>query len=316
MKLSLALLTTTLITILQTSLVASAPSQAVADSLSRLPTPISRVPIEQIAVDTALEKRSSATAKTAILLPAYIYPSSWTSPPAWQPIYDAAAAYPGVTFHVIINPNSGPGGASPDSEYQTAITTLKRFSNVVLLGYVHTSWGTRSSDAVYADIKTYVGWKSQGYGMQGIFYDEAPSQATSTLYNYMANITCYAKEQILATGIGLPTIYFNPGTVADVRYYTLADYISVFEDTYTSYLTNEPTFAPGTELTMSNSNFMIHSMNGGWTQAQMSSFISSLSNGDGVGSVFLTSNSDPSNPYGTFGADWTEFVAGVDALRH
>lgn len=300
------------------------------------PIPVSRVPLATRDVDMeeteagsydndeslTLEKRSTVLSPAvAILVPAYIYPSSWSSPPAWQPLYDAAQAYPKVTFHVVVNPNSGPGGASPDSEYQTAITTLKKFSNVVLLGYVHTSWTKRSSDLVYWDINLYAGWSAQGFGMDGIFFDEAPTSATPALYNYMANITCHAKTVIsphstaaLSNAGGLATVYFNPGAVADVRYYVQADYIAIFEDTYANYLSNAATFAPGTEIPMTRSNLMIHGMQTDWTTAQMSSFVSSLANGDRVGSVFLTSSADASNPYGSFSADWAAFVAGVAAL--
>lgn len=45
-------------------------------------------------------------AATDILLPLYIYPSSGV----WDPVYDAISDNPDVTFRVIVNPDSGPGG--------------------------------------------------------------------------------------------------------------------------------------------------------------------------------------------------------------
>ena len=256
-------------------------------------------------------------ASVAILFPAYIYPVGWTSPAAWYPLYSAVQSYPGVTFHVVINPNSGPGGNAPNSDYALAIQTLKKYSNVVLLGYVHTLYATRSSDAVMADIDSYIAWASSGNGMDGIFFDEAPMTISDASYQYMANVTCHAKTILQTTqNGGTPMVYFNPGTKPDARYYTLADYIVIFEDTYTTYLTNSASFTSSSNcLPMSRSTFVIHSMDAGWTQAQMTSFVNGLVNGTALGSVFLTSSNDTANPYGSFSADWYQFVAGVDALR-
>lgn len=309
MKFGLAFITAMLTTSLTT--VSALPSSIAEVDLSIAPVSISPVTID---TESALEKRSTAVNRAAILFPAYIYPSSG-SPAAWQPLYTAISSYPHVSFHVIINPNSGPGSATPNSDYATAIKTLRKYSNVVLLGYVHTSWGARSSDAVYADIQTYAGWKSQGYSMDGIFFDEAPTSASTTLYTYMANVTCLARQSIVSTLKGNKAmIYFNPGAVPETRYYALADFIAIFEDTYATYLSDASTFAPGTSLPMSMSAFFVHSMSSNWTQSQMTSFVNGLTNGDALGSVFLTSNTNAADPYAAFGADWTTFVAAVASV--
>jgi hypothetical protein len=48
---------------------------------------------------------ASLGAATDVLLPLYVYPSTG----AWDAVYNAAAAYPDVTFRLIVDPDSGPG---------------------------------------------------------------------------------------------------------------------------------------------------------------------------------------------------------------
>lgn len=271
-------------------------------------------PVADVLRERSLEQRSVVMADAAIIVPAYLYPSSSTSPAAWSPLYTAVQNNPNVYFHIIINPNSGPGSSSPDSDYSLAVTTLKKYSNVILVGYVPTAYATRSTDAIYADIKLYSNWATKGLGMDGIFFDEAVSEISDTLYNYMANITCYARDTITTTANGgLAMVYFNPGTEADIRYYTLADYIVMYEDTYAAYLTTDPEASETTP--MRNTAFIVHSMPGTWNQTQLHSFVNGLVDGDQLGSIFVTTNSDQSNPYSSFGADWTDFVAAVANLQ-
>lgn len=254
-----------------------------------------------------------STASSAVLVPAYVYPL----PGAWDPLYMAIESHPDVTFHIIINPNTGPGGALPDSSYITALQTLRTFSNVILLGYVHTSWATRNSDLVFADVADYANWATSGYGLDGIFYDEVAQQMTTSIYTYMANITCYAKETIHTSALNsIPMVYFNPGAIPDVRYYTLADYIAVFEDSFANYLVAAETLETSMEgIPMARSAFIIHTLSSGWTQAQISSFVTTLGITDQIGSIFLTDVAGTANPYGQFSDDFATFVNGVDALR-
>lgn len=63
---------------------------------------------------------------------------------------------PKVTFYFVVNPASGPGatGSQPDAYYQACIAKLRPAANpnVVVLGYVPTTFGARSASAVDADI--------------------------------------------------------------------------------------------------------------------------------------------------------------------
>ena len=68
--------------------------------------------------------------------------------------------------------------------------------------------------------------------MSGIFFDEAVAAYTPDAFAYMANITTYARTIF---GPGNDTIVFNPGTVVPSQWYSLADYIVAFEDSYAAY---------------------------------------------------------------------------------
>lgn len=92
------------------------------------------------------------------------------------------SSQPTLEFLVVVNPDSGPGAANtqPDTNYQSCIaqlfTTGATHSNVKILGYVSTGFGSRTSSAVTTDIDTYSQW-SAAYRPQGIFFDEGATAA-------------------------------------------------------------------------------------------------------------------------------------------
>ena len=85
-------------------------------------------------------------ADVRILVPLYSYPA-WYAPAAyvWD---DVAAAAARVPVTAIINPDSGPGGGPPNSDYEHGLAE-QRVAGVVLLGYVATGYGARPA----ADVK-------------------------------------------------------------------------------------------------------------------------------------------------------------------
>ncbi|KAL2839042.1 Spherulation-specific family 4 [Aspergillus pseudodeflectus] len=98
---------------------------------------------------------ASSVAATGVILPLY----TWPSEGAWDPVYDALAAYPEVDFYVIVNPSSGPGDSSPPaSEYITGVTTLNSYANAHTVGYVRTNWADRDINDVKQDIDVYSQW--------------------------------------------------------------------------------------------------------------------------------------------------------------
>ena len=265
-------------------------------------------------LDKLLQPRAANSySSLSIVFPAYIYPSSWQTPAAWDPLYDAIASKPYIFFHIVINPNSGPGGL-PNSDYQKAIKKLRTYSNVYLLGYVHTSWATRSLSDVYSDIDTYKQWDGQGFGLNGVFFDETPTAGTDAPLAYMKNVTVYARAQLKKRGV-VTYMYFNPGTIPDVQYYNIADRVVAFEDTYANFLNQQQNYRTGTKIDMKKTSFLINSVNSGVSQSQYNDLVASLANNGNLSSLYLTSVTDQSNPYGAFGTDWTTFVNAVDNLR-
>lgn len=184
-----------------------------------------------------------------ILLPLYIYPL--LNQNLWKPLFDCAAKYPTLSFLVVVNVDSGPGGsACPGTEYVSAIHNLSLYSNIIPLGYVHTAAryncgtgqdicpATQSQAVLQANITKYEKWSATtaagGCGspyiqVKGIFFDEAPTAATSV--TYVQDIATFARNT-LTHG---KTIVYNPGSPVDAGYWNSADYINVFEGTEASY---------------------------------------------------------------------------------
>ncbi|BCL81319.1 hypothetical protein ccbrp13_37840 [Ktedonobacteria bacterium brp13] len=121
--------------------------------------------------------RPVATSSTSkLLVPAYFYPT----PNDWYTMCDSAP----VDSIVIMNPNSGAGSAR-NTDYVTAVEHCQNDS-INVIGYVYTSYGSRSLSDVEAEISNYYTW----YGIDGIYLDEMSSNASTlnyytTLFNYI-----------------------------------------------------------------------------------------------------------------------------------
>lgn len=158
------------------------------------------------------------------------------------PSVRSIAAHPTVPFWVVINPNSGPGnnGGQAPKTYRACIPKL-RAPNVVILGYVHTSYGKASRKAgVTQDVNTYAGWNAT-YRPDGIFFDEVSGEKKDLatykgfvsharpLFNggngfvsdFVPSAVQYSQRLTFA-----PKISLNPGTAPDDSdYYTIADLV-------------------------------------------------------------------------------------------
>jgi len=167
-----------------------------------------------------MSARASAVAATSqrIAIPSYFYPGAlWTKLENGAPTVGLA----------IINPNSGPG-SSQDANYVAEIRRA-RAKGILVLGYVHTSYGARAAATVKAEVNKYYSW----YGVNGIFFDEASTNCTKKtyyqgLYNYVKAKNAAAK------------IVINPGTNTPECYITTASIIVNFEDRYSAYITWRP----------------------------------------------------------------------------
>jgi len=154
-----------------------------------------------------------------ISIPAYFYPGS---------IWDQAISGAPATAFMTMNPSNGVG-ESIDSEYVEVVANAQQ-AGVMVLGYVYTDYGNRSSSIVKSEIDQYKEW----YHIDGIFLDEVSSHSEDLpyyqdLYDY-----------ILSTPAGNPMgtfVKINPGTVPDEEYMQVADIVVVFEDDFSSYET-------------------------------------------------------------------------------
>ncbi|TKA79115.1 hypothetical protein B0A55_02408 [Friedmanniomyces simplex] len=183
-----------------------------------------------------------------ILVPLYIYPV----PSAWDALFTAAATYPSVTFRAVINPDSGPGDtACPNSDFVAAMSALNTHPNIQTLAYVHTAarydcgptgtWicpCTQPLSALEANISRYQNWNDAASNgcdvtadvhLDGIFFDEAPSDGNCT--SYMSDATSFAKTTLTRGS----TVLFNAGQAVDATFWGIADYINVLEDTEAAY---------------------------------------------------------------------------------
>ena len=192
-----------------------------------------------------------AVPPTRVALPLYIYPASG----AWDLVFEAIVANPSVHFDVIVNPHNGPGGPVPDVNYITNISKLNSYSNVTSFGYVHTSWGGRSVEHITVDIDTYESWsayKDADIHVGGIFFDEAPT--TLSCLTYMREIYQHTKSTLTRGD----TVWTNPGTVVDDRFFAVADLINTFEDSHENW----QTMAHIPQQYRAKSTVMIHSYQG------------------------------------------------------
>jgi Spherulation-specific family 4 len=149
-------------------------------------------------------------------VPAYFYPG-----PYWSQM---AAA--GATVRLaVMNPASGPGTAA-DREYVSAVGAAHA-AGIAVVGYVHTSYATRSPAAAKADIDAYYRW----YHVDGIFFDEASTDCVNE--SYYASLNAYVK----AKG-GIARTILNPGTATSQCYVSAADILVTFEGSYSQYVSS------------------------------------------------------------------------------
>ncbi|KAJ7722949.1 Spherulation-specific family 4-domain-containing protein [Mycena metata] len=149
-----------------------------------------------------------------ILLPLYIYPGS--NCPAWSPIFEA------TKWYIIINPDSGPG--STDLDYQTCVSKIPSSDGQVIMGFIDTQ-----GKNVEADIDTYAGWESSARPA-GIYFDNV-SPAANQLSTYQGYAS-YAKSK------GFSFIGLDPGETTDASYFSMADLVNTYEDSYSSFNAN------------------------------------------------------------------------------
>ena len=157
----------------------------------------------------------SSAVDLRILLPLYAYPDASST------VYSTvAAAGSNVSIVAIINPDNGPGAGFPNSDYVTAMQTLNA-GGVTMIGYVYSSFGTRDTNAIRADVDAY----AANPLIKGIFIDEVPTD--SAYVGYYQGLYAYIHSKPR-----LATVVLNPGTQLPEAYLSrpAGDVAVIFED--------------------------------------------------------------------------------------
>jgi len=228
------------------------------------------------------------------VVPAYFYPSG-AGLTYWNQMTTAVATIP---ITAILNPASGPGAAS-DPNYASAVDALRAAGGEVI-GYVHTSYGARSSAAVLAEVNSYASF----YHLDGIFVDEMDNTLGSL--NYYTGLYSSIKA-------AHPTwsVFGNPGTTTLEQYLTgpAADVLTVFEGDGVNY----PGYTPSSwNFNYDRSHFanVIYNVS---TAAVMQSDVA-LAAARNAGYVYVTDDNLP-NPYDSLPSYWDQEVSKIAELN-
>jgi len=230
---------------------------------------------------------AQAAAAQTMAVPAYFYPGSY-----WTQL-DQAGSGVGVA---VMNPDSGPG-AGPDPNYVAAVRSAEA-AGITVVGYVYTSYGSRSIASVESDINNYYSWYPN---LDGIFLDEASTNCASE--PYYATLHSYVRSK----GTAALTV-LNPGTQTNQCYEPAADILLTFEGSDQQYVSSYS--APSWVARYPPSHFW-HVIYGTPTVSAMSTAVQ-LSKARNAGYVYVTSASLP-NPYDVLasGLYWSSELADI-----
>jgi hypothetical protein len=229
-----------------------------------------------------------------IVVPAYFYPSAGSP---WGPM---TAAADDVPITAIMNPGNGPGNFK-DNNY-VAVVNAFRTAGGRVLGYVYTSYGTRSLAAVTADIDRYKMW----YGIDGIFVDEMANTGPAERLNYYKAIYDHAKTVDPAW-----EVMGNPGTTTIEQYLTwpTADRLMVFENVSTQY----PGYTPSAWNQKYDSSRFVHLVHTEPSGATMRTRLEQALD-RGVGGIYVTDDV-MNNPWNTLPTYWQAEVTAVAEIN-
>ncbi|KAK7029915.1 Spherulation-specific family 4-domain-containing protein [Favolaschia claudopus] len=200
-----------------------------------------------------------------ILLPLYIYPDS--SCVSWSSAFEAISVNSNTRWYIIVNPDNGPGAL--DQLYQDCVSQIPVSSDQVIMGYVDTAAGN-----VLGDVDTYAGWPSSSRP-RGIFFDSI-TPTTNQLSTYQSYISHAKSKGFTFTGLD------SGESVSDSAYFSIADLINTYEDSYASF---NPDSLTGTIL--KQSVILVNSP----TTGSYRSVISQLKM-KGVAAVYISTVSD------------------------
>lgn len=226
-----------------------------------------------------------------LLVPAYFYPAD-DGAASWQAL---ATAAPDVGITAILNPDSGPGAAL-DPSYGAVVGGLQTAGGRVI-GYVHTSYGTRSAAAVQAEISLYYTL----YGVNGIFLDEMSNDGAKI--GYYQSLHDYIRG-LDADGY----IVGNPGTNTDPGYLATADVLVTFESPAAEYAGYEADAWTQAQDASRFAHLVYEVPDAGAMQAVIDRALAM-----NVGHIYVTDD-DISNPWDSLPSYWAAEAAAVAAV--
>lgn len=242
---------------------------------------------------TPKSQAASSVSCQRLSIPAYFYPG---------PLWDQAIAGSPIVGIMTMNPASGPGAAS-NPDYVAAVKKAQS-AIIRVIGYVHTSYGTRPLADVEAEIDKYKAW----YHVNGIFVDEVSSNARDLPY--------YQKLAYYIRATNVRLVMLNPGTVPDHGYMKAGDIVVVFEGNYSSYLLLPPlprwvsSYSPHR---FSHLIYGVPSDPGAPTMSAAMTQVIDLSRQRNAGHVYVT-NDDLPNPWDTLPTYWSKELSNTNCL--
>ena len=172
--------------------------------------------------------------RTGLVVPLYTDPNS-----TWYELIKAKHDHPKVPIIAIINPSNGPG-LIMNSSYVQGVRHLQS-TGIVVLGYVHTSYGSRNSTDLESEIDSYKNW----YSVNGILFDEMSNVKGNE--PYYADLTKYVKTHGMVMTMGNPGIDTLPSYVGTVDNLVLYDNpnlppVSLFQGWHENFTKNNFSF--------------------------------------------------------------------------
>lgn len=284
-----------LLFLLMETLVALASIEA-ATNATFAPTAFSYPP--HAAEDRPPASTTPACTDLQMLIPLYSYPT-WYSPTTyiWD---DVAAANSQISITAIINPNNGPGGGPPNSDYQQGLSDL-RTAGVTILGYVYTSYGERDINVVKAEVDLY----DRYFDIDGIFFDEAASDAEKL--DYYEELCDYVESRP-----NLDKVFLNPGTHIAQEYISsthACDTANIFQGYSSKWPDYDPDDYVSTYLA-ERFAMLVHTVPD--TDTMRSGI--DLAAARNIGYVYLTDDTMP-NPWDTLPKFWRAEVDYIASLN-
>lgn len=242
--------------------------------------------------------KAKAKPRLQILVPAYFYPGkpgkgeTFDGEKEWDRLFVASNSAPVIA---IVNPGNGPGKGR-DANYYNLFEKAKTYKKITLIGYVHTTAGTRPIAEVEADVDL---WLKLYPGIQGIFVDEQATAAGKV--GYYTDLYKYIRSKR-----SLKLVISNPGTICDEKYLSApaADAVCLFENRQPIATADFPAwvakYPPSRIAALSHANATAKSMREGLEKAVEKK----------IGLIYVTDASDAStgNVWGRLPSYWSEEV--------